>query len=81
MVAIGQQARAAAIPVSVDGHDVGRYTREVEAAVYFSVLEALQNTTKYADAASVAITLARRLLAAGADKILKRILTKRPGQW
>ncbi len=59
VVAIGQQARAAAIPVSVDGHDVGRYSREVEAAVYFSVLEALQNTTKYADAASVAITLAR----------------------
>lgn len=57
VVAIGQQARVAAIPVSVDGQGVGRYSREVEAAVYFSVLEALQNTTKYADASAVTIGL------------------------
>ena len=43
--------------VSVDGQGVSRYSREVEAAVYFSVLEALQNTTKYADASTVTIGL------------------------
>ncbi len=57
-VAIGQQARAAAIPVSVHGDGVTRYSRELEAAVYFSVLEGLQNAAKYADATSVSVTLA-----------------------
>jgi nitrate/nitrite-specific signal transduction histidine kinase len=56
-VAIGQQARTAALPVSVRGNGVGRYSREVESAVYFTVLEALQNTTKYADANSVTVNL------------------------
>jgi signal transduction histidine kinase len=41
--------------VSPDG--VGRYPQEVEAAVYFSVLEALQNVAKYADASSVDVAL------------------------
>jgi len=57
-VAIGQQSRAAAIPVTVRGDGFGRYPREVESAVYFSVLEALQNAAKYADATSVTVTLA-----------------------
>ncbi len=58
VVAIGQQARAMAVPVSVVGGGVGRFSREVEAAVYFSVLEAMQNTAKYANAPSVTVTLA-----------------------
>ena len=57
-VAIGQQARTSALPVSVRAHDVGRYPREVESAVYFTVLEALQNTTKYANADSATVSLA-----------------------
>jgi nitrate/nitrite-specific signal transduction histidine kinase len=57
-VAIGQQARMSAIPVSVHGDGVRRYPREVEAAVYFSVLEALQNTAKYAVASSATVALA-----------------------
>ncbi len=56
-VAIGQQARGAALAVSVHGDGIARYPREVEAAVYFTVLEALQNTTKYADATSAAVNL------------------------
>ncbi len=56
-VAIGQQARKAPIAVTVHGDGVERYSREIEAAVYFSVLEALQNTVKYADAASASVTL------------------------
>jgi signal transduction histidine kinase len=57
VTAIGQQARTAAIPVSIDGDRLGRYPRDVEAAVYFSVLEALQNVGKYADASTVTVTL------------------------
>ena len=56
-IAIAQQARSAAIPVDITADGVGRYSRELEAAVYFSVLEALQNTAKYAQATSAAVTL------------------------
>ena len=39
---------------------VGRYPHDVEAAVYFSVLEAMNNVAKYADAVRAEITLAQR---------------------
>ena len=57
--ALEAQARKVPVPVTVDHDGVGRYPREVEAAVYFSVLEALQNVTKYADASSVVVRLRR----------------------
>ncbi len=41
--------------VSADG--AGRYPQEVEAAVYFSCLEALQNVAKYADATTARVRL------------------------
>ena len=41
----------------LDADGVGRYPQEVEAAVYFSCLEALQNVTKYADASSATVRL------------------------
>ncbi|MDP9300498.1 MAG: hypothetical protein M3P43_06345 [Actinomycetota bacterium] len=41
--------------ISPDG--VGRYPAEVEAAIYFSVLEGLQNIAKYADASHVEVRL------------------------
>ncbi|MGZ8754214.1 MAG: ATP-binding protein [Acidimicrobiia bacterium] len=56
-VALGQQTRRAALPVLVHADRIGRYPREVETAVYFTVLEALQNTAKYADASSAEVTL------------------------
>ncbi|MEM7340240.1 MAG: ATP-binding protein, partial [Actinomycetota bacterium] len=56
-VAIGQQARAGTVPVSVNAEGLGRYGRDVEAAVYFAVLEALQNIAKHANAKSVIINL------------------------
>ena len=59
-VAIGQQARSSTVPVQVHGDGIGRYPREIEAAVYFTVLEALQNTTKYAEANSATVTLGER---------------------
>ena len=57
-VAIGQQARTSVLAVSVRSNDIDRYPREVESAVYFTVLEALQNTTKYANAKSATVSLA-----------------------
>ncbi len=55
--ALTAQAAKAALPVTVTATDVGRYPQDVEAAVYFSCLEALQNTAKYADATAASITL------------------------
>ena len=55
--ALEAQARKVPVPVTVEGNGVGRYAQEVEAAVYFSCLEALQNIVKYADASSATIRL------------------------
>ena len=57
--AIEAQARKAPFPVTVDHDGVGRYPRDVEAAVYFSALEALQNVAKYAEASNVVVRLRR----------------------
>ncbi len=58
--ALEAQARKAAVPVDVSPDGVGRYDQAVEAAVYFSVLEAVQNASKYAGASRVEVRLARR---------------------
>jgi signal transduction histidine kinase len=55
--ALEAQARKAAIPVAVAAPDLGRYPQKIEAAVYFCVLEALQNVAKYAQASAVHVTL------------------------
>ena len=55
--ALGAQARKAAVPVTVQAPEVGRYSQDVEAAVYFCVLEALQNVAKYAQASAARVTL------------------------
>jgi signal transduction histidine kinase len=55
--ALEAQARKAAIPVTVEAPTVGRYPREIEAALYFCVLEALQNVAKYAQAPAARVTL------------------------
>jgi signal transduction histidine kinase len=55
--AIESQARKSGLRVSVSPDGVGRYAQEVEAAIYFSVLEGLQNVAKYADASSVEVSL------------------------
>jgi signal transduction histidine kinase len=56
-IALGQQTQKAAIPVSLLAESIDRYPRDVEAAVYFTVLEALQNTAKYAQATSAEVRL------------------------
>lgn len=55
--ALDAQARKAPVPVTVKVDCPGRYPQEVEAAVYFSCLEALQNVAKYAAATQASITL------------------------
>ena len=57
--ALEAQARKVPLPVTVDHDGIGRYPRDIEAAVYFSVLEALQNVTKYANASNVVVRLRR----------------------
>jgi signal transduction histidine kinase len=57
--ALEAQARKVGFPVEVRDAGVGRADQEVEAAVYFSCLEALQNVAKYAEASGATISLAR----------------------
>jgi signal transduction histidine kinase len=57
VAAIESQARRATVPVTVDAVGIGRYPQETEAAVYFCVLEALQNVQKYAHAHQAAVRL------------------------
>ncbi len=57
--ALEAQARKAALAVGVESADVGRYPQEIESAVYFCVLEALNNVAKYAEADGAVISLSR----------------------
>jgi signal transduction histidine kinase len=50
VAALEAQARRSLVKVELHPDGAGRYPQEVEAAVYFSVLEALQNVSKYANA-------------------------------
>ena len=56
--ALEAQVRKAPVPVTVKAGGIGRYPQEAEAAIYFCVLEALQNVAKYAGASQAAICLA-----------------------
>jgi signal transduction histidine kinase len=55
--ALEGHARKVHTPVTVETDGLGRYPQEVEAAVYFCCLEALQNIAKYADASHVSVNL------------------------
>lgn len=55
--ALQAQARKVPIPVEVVADGVGRYQPEIESTVYFCVLEALQNVSKYAQATRSAVRL------------------------
>ena len=57
--ALDAQARRSPVPTTVRADGLGRYAPEVEAAVYFSCLEALQNVVKYAEASSATVILAQ----------------------
>jgi signal transduction histidine kinase len=57
VVALEAQARKGAVPTTVEFDGVGRYAEQVEAAVYFCALEAMQNVAKYARANSTILRL------------------------
>jgi signal transduction histidine kinase len=57
VVALESQAHKAIVPVNVRADGVERYSQDVEATVYFCVLEALQNVQKYAQASHVEVRL------------------------
>jgi signal transduction histidine kinase len=56
VAALQAQARKSLVTTTVVG-DVGRFDQDVEAAVYFSCLEAMQNVAKYAMASAVTVNL------------------------
>jgi signal transduction histidine kinase len=58
--ALEAQSRRSAVPVSIDSNGTGRYAQDVESAVYFCVLEAINNVAKYAEASRVAVHLSER---------------------
>jgi len=53
--ALEAQVRKAPIPVKVRTNGISRYPRDVESAVYFCSLEALNNVAKYANATHVEV--------------------------
>jgi signal transduction histidine kinase len=57
--ALESQARKSPVTVSVETDGVERYPQDVEAAVYFCALEALNNLAKYADASRATVSLAQ----------------------
>jgi signal transduction histidine kinase len=58
LTALRAQADKSPIPVVVDADGIGRFGQDIEAAVYFCCLEALQNIAKYAAASHVHICVA-----------------------
>ena len=59
VAALESQARKAAVSVGVVAEGIDRYPQETEAAVYFCVLEALNNVAKYAEASRASVSLRR----------------------
>ena len=57
IAALEAQARKSAVSVAIESDGVARYSEDVEAAVYFCCLEALQNVAKYAGAATALVRL------------------------
>jgi signal transduction histidine kinase len=58
IAAVTNQAGKAPVPVAVDADGVGRYPAEIESAIYFCCVEALQNATRHAPGSAVRISLA-----------------------
>ena len=56
--ALEAQIRRAPVPVDLRPDSIGRHDQEIEAAVYFCCLEALQNVSKYANASKALVRLA-----------------------
>ncbi len=59
VAALEAQARKASVPTEVRSDGIGRYPQDIESAVYFCVLEALNNVAKYAEATKAVVSLAQ----------------------
>jgi signal transduction histidine kinase len=59
VAALEAQARKGSIATSVEAENVSRYPQQVEAAVYFCALEALNNVAKYSGADNAEVRLAQ----------------------
>jgi signal transduction histidine kinase len=57
--ALESQARKSPVPITVESDSLARYPQEVEAAVYFCALEAMNNLSKYARASAATVSLAQ----------------------
>lgn len=57
--ALEAQARKSPVPVDVRTQGVERYPQEIESAIYFCALEALQNIAKYANASVASVELSQ----------------------
>lgn len=57
VAALQSTARRSTVPVTLDVADFERPTRQVEAAAYFCILEALTNATKHAGATEVLVSI------------------------
>jgi signal transduction histidine kinase len=55
--ALQAQASKAPLPVFIEADGIGRYPRDAEAAVYFCILEALQNVAKYSQASRATVAV------------------------
>jgi signal transduction histidine kinase len=55
--ALTPHVRSSPIPTSLEVSNIGRYSREIEATVYFCVLEGLQNAIRHSNATAIAVTL------------------------
>jgi signal transduction histidine kinase len=55
--ALEAQIRKTPVPVELRRDSIGRHPQEIEAAVYFCCLEALQNVSKYANASKAVVRL------------------------
>ncbi|HVC41216.1 MAG TPA: sensor histidine kinase [Candidatus Saccharimonadales bacterium] len=55
--ALQAQARKATLPITIDADGIGRYSQDTEAALYFCILEAVQNIQKYAQASRAVVRL------------------------
>ncbi|MDP9069840.1 MAG: hypothetical protein M3N68_00850 [Actinomycetota bacterium] len=55
MAAVRAHVDRSHLPVKVEGDGVVRYARDIEAALYFCCLEALQNATKHGHASKISV--------------------------
>jgi len=56
--AVTTQAGKAPVPVEVDAGGLGRYPAEIETAIYFCCVEAVQNAARHAPGSAVRVSLA-----------------------